>query len=72
VALGTDARELTESDEGVLHSMIDSYDRAVADQQRFIERRSDADRGSVIGRSRHRRVRVATAAETRERGPDKP
>jgi hypothetical protein len=69
VALSSEATELSESDEDVLDSMIESYEHALADQEKFIERSSDGYRRAVTGRSRHRRVRVATTAERREHGP---
>lgn len=70
MALSRQATELSEGDERVVDSMIESYERARADQQRFIERRGDADRRPASRPSRHRRVRVATTAERRDQQPD--
>jgi hypothetical protein len=70
VAVTREAVELSKSDEGVLHSMMESYDHALADQERFMERNTDADRRPVTGRALRRPVRVATAAERREGSAD--
>jgi hypothetical protein len=70
VAPAKDSAGLSDSDRAVLCSMIDSYERVRADNQRFIERVNDADRTEAIGRPRHRRVRVATSVERRQRASD--
>jgi hypothetical protein len=67
VAATRDATDMTEHDQLVLRSMVDSYERARAEQQDFLDRLGTADRTRAIGRPRRRRVRVATSADAEQR-----
>jgi hypothetical protein len=64
---------MADRDQVVLRSMIESYERARAEHQEFVDRIANLDPPREVRQPHRRRVRVATSAPDRQScDPDEP